>query len=94
MAWSAGVRPCVDTDARLDDERRRAKVLFDGGHRLGLALDVVAKDELDGPAAKLRGHANVDEFVDAGRLDRVRNPRVHLAVAVALVGAAGSDADA
>jgi hypothetical protein len=44
------------------------EVVGDGGLGLGLALDVVAEDELDRPVGELAGHPQVDEPPDAGRL--------------------------
>ena len=46
----------------------QTEVVGDGGLGLGLALDVVAEDELDRPVGELAGHPQVDEPPDAGRL--------------------------
>ena len=46
----------------------RTEVLSDGGLGLGLALDIVAEDELDRPVGELAGDPQVDEAPDAGRL--------------------------
>mmetsp|Transcript_7575 Transcript_7575/g.22121 ORF Transcript_7575/g.22121 Transcript_7575/m.22121 type:complete len:219 (+) Transcript_7575:95-751(+) len=85
-------RPARD-DARLEHEGGWV-VFADRRLGLGLALDVVAKDKLDGRAGELRREAEVDELWHRGQLGSRSDLDVDQAVAVPHVGAARRDADA